>query len=161
MDSQSFKAQSVFLGVGVALLSAAGFWGFGIGNDLIRARASSAWPRTRARIMESTAGFPTGPERVHDCAWFRIRYSYDVGGRHFEGNEVNVGNTVDCPRIMNLPRQYPEGAEVEVAYDPGDPSRSVLEPGIARGHLAALVLPGVAGTIGLLALGAGVLGTRR
>ncbi len=161
MDSQSFKARSVFLVVGAVLLSASGFWGFGIGGDLIRARASMAWPRTKARILESTAGFPEKPSKFDDCSWFRIRFSYAVGGRHLEGDEVNVGNSIDCPRILNLPRQYPEGAEVEVAYDPGNPARAVLETGIAKGHLAALFLPGITGAMGLTVVAAGLFGMRR
>jgi hypothetical protein len=73
-----------------------------------------------------------------------VQYRYRVDGRDFLGERI----TSDSVRVLGarsdersrnrglvqrILARYPEGAAVRVYYDPDDPNRSVLEPGVTRG----------------------------
>ena len=66
-----------------------------------------------------------------------IKYEYTVNGRGHTGDRILIGpdpmgGGMGIPSPGELIRRYPEGKAVRVFYDPDDPIRSVLEPGIGR-----------------------------
>ena len=62
----------------------------------------------------------------------QVLYRYQVGDRIYRGNQVaygeHSGGRAHAGQILSL---YPRGAAVPVSYDPLDPEKAVLQPGIA------------------------------
>ncbi|RMG42912.1 MAG: DUF3592 domain-containing protein, partial [Acidobacteria bacterium] len=114
-----------------------------------RARATAHWPRTPGIVLDSRIE----TDRHRDAYYPRVEYEYTVRGRRFVGQRVflhELGSSYDWAR--SVVARYPRGASVQVAYDPEDPSRAVLEPGRPGGSLVLLL-----GGIALALFGAGFL----
>ena len=100
--------------------------------------ASRAWPAVRGTVTRR---------------WGRtgIEYAYDVGGRRFAASRVRFAlappidvafTTRKCllmPRAVGACR-YERNDAVAVHYDPADPRRAVLEPGVPLRLIAWLAL---------------------
>jgi hypothetical protein len=120
------------------------------------ARASARWPRAAGEIDRSelrVVGYDEDGEPERRTS---IRYRYRVGGDSYTGARVFFGDSLAL-RFAGPGRRrlaaYPAGRAVEVAYDPADPTRAVLEPGAGpAAYLACAVPAGVAllGAVGLL-----------
>ncbi|OBJ90743.1 DUF3592 domain-containing protein [Mycobacterium asiaticum] len=104
-------------------------------------RSNRAWPTVPGHVTRSET-VDTGEEEE-----FRVEYRYEVNGVRHYGDVLQVGHA-SASRAKNraLLQQYPAGTEVEVHYDPVDPSTAVLIPGGGRNLLvpiaAMLVLIG-------------------
>jgi hypothetical protein len=93
--------------------------------------ASLKWPRARGTIVSSELeGYPDVPFSSR----FRIRvpaieYEFVVDGTRYTGSMVSVavgtGYSAD-----NAIHKYRKGDEVDVSYDPIDPRRAMLQPGV-------------------------------
>lgn len=70
-----------------------------------------------------------------------IRYEYQVDGITYSSLTVNAIDTPSYP--YETAQRYPEGKEVQVFYDPRDPSRAVLEPGWVLSRQAVGFFPTV------------------
>lgn len=68
-----------------------------------------------------------------------LKYSYMVEGRDYSGFAVNALEEISCPE--STARKYPQGREVEVYYNPRNPSQAVLEPGFVISGKAFSLLP--------------------
>jgi len=136
----------VFVGAGLAMSNT-------IGRPLLEGVASRRWKRMRGQIRGTSArpGEPVyvpdfaGRDEVANRTTPLLRYEYTVNGRCFVGTRVNTVGLASNRAARRAAARYPEGKEVEVWYDPRDPSRAVLEPGItgpsvAWGVLSAIVL---------------------
>lgn len=71
-------------------------------------------------------------------------YEYEVNGRRYEGHRVSF-SAWDPQYSLNLlnswtAARYPAGTLASVHFDPLDPSRSVLEPGIQFSAWIAIIL---------------------
>ena len=89
------------------------------------------WPRTPGTM--TVARNETRSVRDQESAGYAtvtlyspfVRYAYAVGGRRYEGTRLRR-----TPESSNVPfdlDRYAPGSSVPVAYDPADPSQSVLE----------------------------------
>jgi hypothetical protein len=87
----------------------------------------------------SAASDDDTPDWTHTA---RVEYRYTVGSGEFTASrvEMNDAGTSNASRAAALAKQYPAGAKVTVYYDPGDPSRAVLQPGIARNSVLLVVV---------------------
>jgi hypothetical protein len=123
--------------------------------------------RRLADRARTTDGTVLRSEAVEQSPLFRERstdfeaavtYRYRVAGREYEGSDVWPGrirpHAADGARryVEQFLREYPEGATVEVHYDPAEPSRAFLEP--HRGTGGYLV---VAAAATLALVGGGVV----
>jgi len=106
-------------------------------RDHAKAVAASAWPRARARVTASSVGATTetsssGNETI-DVTYYvpQVWFAYEVGGTTYQASRISYAELKSAFRkkIDDLVAKYPVGAEVEVAYDPGSPAESVIEPG--------------------------------
>jgi hypothetical protein len=59
-----------------------------------------------------------------------IEYRYTVEGRTYRGGLLSFGKGLFESESTTLAR-YPQGAQVDVFYDPKDPALAVLDPGPA------------------------------
>jgi len=75
-----------------------------------------------------------------------VVYEYKVNGRRFTGHRISVGEIAGDFAAESTVNRYPQGAEVEVYYNPADPKQAVLERdpppnfGKAIGGLLAFIL---------------------
>ncbi len=132
---------------GISLVFLLGGYFFSIGaRNLMRDLASSHWPKTAGVVVRSKTSATVERNRSERTsttmysAEITIRYSvngrdYTTGNRHL-GQTFGSGDSSDAELLHY---RYPEGAEVQVAYNPRDPSVAATEPGF---HMEALWLPG-------------------
>jgi len=121
--------------------------------------ASRRWFRTAGRIVSS------GHEevrlasrgRTHRAFRPQVVYRYEAGGQIYAGERVAFGATVVSTAaswLGDTAARYPEGAEVEVFYNPLEPSDAVLERRAAGLWLvwlvAGLLIAGATSFAGLL-----------
>jgi hypothetical protein len=118
-------------------------------------RRAKRWPSVRGKI---TASKVESRERggVHKDDAERVAnyplvvYQFDIGGRHYTGKRVTIGEAMPNVDVESTLARYPLGATVEVFYDPTDPRQCVLErdfpPHFAKviGCLVAFVIVGAA-----------------
>lgn len=112
--------------------------------------ASRSWPSAEGVIESSEMK----KVRKHDngTAWQpKVKYRYQVDGRDYVGGNIayHMQGQNSYGASSGTLSLYPSGAVTTVYYDPGKPSRSVLEPGISVNNYILLVL-----SIALTAAGA-------
>lgn len=112
-----------------------------------QARDSEGWPKVSGRMLTGDVDHPV--HRPQDYT-LHFKYEFTVGGKRFEGTQINAGDVMDTGRFAALQDRYAAGREVSVAYDPANPARCVLEPGVAPAHRFLLIAPPV--VFGLAAL---------
>jgi hypothetical protein len=90
-----------------------------------RFKKQAAWPQVSGVVTHSQVDF-TG-QRYYPT----IRYEYTFQSKRFVGDTVRSGNILYnwSGPAKRMCARYPNGAQVSVYLDAGDPSRSVLEPG--------------------------------
>lgn len=93
------------------------------------------------RLGESSLAWPTAPGRVthielkpcDDTETFHVEYRFKVDGVRYHGDVLQMGHPpLSKARNEALMNRYAVGTEVEVYYDPDDPSTAVLIPGGGR-----------------------------
>ncbi|MFT5445609.1 MAG: hypothetical protein ACI9DC_000770 [Gammaproteobacteria bacterium] len=95
------------------------------------ARAAS-WPSvsgtvTHSLVLQSTeTSFTSGTTNTMHGA--QIKYQYQVGERRYRNDEVHVGGSLatSMPSYAQAQR-YPQGADIDVFYNPDKPAQSCLE----------------------------------
>lgn len=84
-----------------------------------------------------------------------ISYQFHVDGKKYFGNKLTLSpksQSGDSAYAQALVRQYPEGSVVKVHYRPGDPTFSVIQPGIAEGAWFLPSFGAVAFMLGIMLL---------
>ncbi|TND01753.1 MAG: Uncharacterized protein FD120_2517 [Gammaproteobacteria bacterium] len=119
-------------------------WGWRI---IARARQTLRWPSTEGVIDKS--------EETSDTSDLlpTIGFSYMVAGQTRGSRLEFPGGITPTPEFTrHYLNKYPAGEKVRVYYDPADPDRTTLEPGLGQGDWLIFV-------VGLLAtfIGAGLL----
>ncbi len=114
------------------LLIVAGVGTFvGIVTQFRRGDASERWPTAPGRVLSSRVRESWGGRRlIYEP---EVTYEYTVReGPTLRGDCVRFGEIAhDTARdARKIAARYPVGATVQVRYDPRDPSRSTLEPGV-------------------------------
>ncbi|MBI2122008.1 MAG: DUF3592 domain-containing protein [Candidatus Sungbacteria bacterium] len=122
------KAALVLLGIGILGAGLTTFLGIPM---LMNATASQSWPAVEGVIKISE--FTTNRDRDDGGVTYgaSIVYDYTVKGTVYSGSNVHFGqySTSDPSYGRGLVNRYPVGEQINVYYDPNDPSISVLEPG--------------------------------
>ncbi len=116
-----------------------------------RGHQSLRWPTTQGRIVVSkVATLPRASDPRFGTAP-RVRYEYEVDGRTYFSHRIDFGGWWSA---WNVVEEHPVGTTWTVSYDPEDPGRAVLEPGVRGVSVLELYL-GLAVVVGgvLLALG--------
>lgn len=112
------------------------------GPEVWNGHRSAGWPRTDGRVLEVDVTHYQGPETGHThAAW--VRYRYTVDGRTYEAERVRFSPVKERgPEADVLARAaaaFPVGSKHDVFYDPADPARACLIPGISPLLLWSLV----------------------
>ncbi len=128
------------IGAGISLFLVANF-AYGIFLQSRKQRGGKSWLVAPGEIILSRADEMT--VRTAGESFDRsveIRYRYRAGAKDYEGHRVRFGQggTLTALQADELTGKYPQGAHVDVHYNPQRPSESVLEPD-DRGNIAALI----------------------
>ena len=90
--------------------------------------AAKNWPMTKGTIIKSRVQVSPGEYTTVNP---HIEYRYQVGAVEYTSMQVRPGdkliNKYSSTECYDLVEQYPVGAEVDVYYNPKDPSEAVLE----------------------------------
>ena len=143
-----------------ALLLAPGLFLIALASrNIYLARRSMHWPAAEGTIDDTAvrrvgtdttirvSGFEfTEPPRY----WQDVLYRYEVNGRYYTGSRKCFGwRKRTSFREEKASAEYYAGTPVVVRYDPADPSRAILEPGVNLSLAVEMV-------IGVVLAGAGV-----
>lgn len=103
------------------------------GSDFFYCLTSRNWPKAQALITASSV--VAGKSNVGTWWAPNVEYEYRVGGKPFHAANIrySMPSFYDEEAAANVLTPYAQGHAAVVAYDPGDPSRSVLEPGVPAG----------------------------
>ncbi|MBU2488552.1 MAG: DUF3592 domain-containing protein [Proteobacteria bacterium] len=96
------------------------------------AARTGAWPEAPGRVLssgvvEKAVGNLFTRRETH--APF-VRYAYEARGRKYVSERVAVEELTGQGISREIADRFPQGLEVRVRHHPGDPSQSVLLPGI-------------------------------
>jgi hypothetical protein len=121
------------------------------GQHMWRAgRETRSYTRTRGRVVRAEVEeVPRVSEEGGTQFRPVVRYSFEARGRTYESGRIAIGapagpDTSDAQEARRLVERYPAGAEVDVWFDPRDPRRSVLVPGIPASDVVVAVVLGLA-----------------
>ncbi len=87
--------------------------------------ASRSWPATDGRVTVARSS----PRSQSQVAWFS--YEFTVDGRVYTGSRVD---TAQASATQETVAAHPLGSTVRVYYDPAEPARAVLSPGLTATH---------------------------
>lgn len=138
------------LAVGVAVVA---WWLAGVlGRESLESawaqHRSGGWPAADGQVV-SSAFWPV-PRTPGQVTRINVEYQYTVGGRTLTAKTLRLVDFV--PESEARQRQVvaglPVGASVRVFYDPAQPTRAVLEPGLRAGDvwLVVAAMIGLSGT---------------
>lgn len=109
-------------------------------RDRRKGAASREWPRTTGRIVSSSVRTQKVPNPGKGSPYINkfhpaIHYTYSVGNQPYQGSNYAIGyETQTLPQTNKIVERYPEGAEVQVHYNPQNPSEAVLDTGVSSGR---------------------------
>jgi hypothetical protein len=122
---------SIFFAVGLGLL------GYGV-HSFYRGRQALAWPAVEGRLLECR--LQENPDSEGSTWEVKVRYSYSVAGREFEGKRVAFGYSGSSTHVehQGIYEKLQSGSRVMVHYQPSNPSDSVLAAGFNRSTFMTL-----------------------
>lgn len=100
---------------------------FGEYRDIRFGLASASWPTTDAVVTTARAGRRTK----------RFEYSYQVAGRPYRSQRAGFA----LSPFHQEYRYHTEGDTIRVHYDPSNPERTVVRPGITAAGVAGGFAP--------------------
>ena len=128
-----------------ALFCVPGLYFLGVGILEVRsARESASWPSVQGRVVSakvtrqvSSGTKSSGADRTGSRSGSRssvsfhakVVYEYTVGGMGYSNDKIAFQAGGDREEAERLVAKYPAKGPVTVYYRPGDPQKSVLEPG--------------------------------
>lgn len=147
----------------IAAAAWAGAWAWPSVSTGVR---SLGWPSTEGVLLDASRWreYRPGFDTDEYASWLYLDYAFSVDGggegpTHHRGGYFDVTTSADTRKhyrsfvSLGMAREAMRRApSVRVWYDPVDPSRSVVRPGIAYGTTASLML-----VIGFLGCAAGLL----
>lgn len=128
-------------------------------RNVFLGRVCRSWPVVKGRVLDArTRSALKAPWRATTAVYESVRYTYSVDGKAYDGDNLTyASSTFDestLPYAATLHMQrYRRDTVVEVHYDPKNPGRSVLEPGVTPFNVfAAAVMLALALVFGWMAI---------
>lgn len=110
---------------------------FGVAHSLgptAKSWASLRWPSVQGTV--TSAGIIRHLDEEGTAPEVRVTYTYTIDGEALSSTRVRF-SPFGLRSLVGIPPEYEEAEPVQVAYDPRDPSESVLQPGpTIGGHLS-------------------------
>jgi hypothetical protein len=96
-------------------------------RDAIR-QSALGWRTTTGRVIKSRVEV-TGGETASVSP--KVTFAYDVNGRAYQSSQIKAGDTImrvsTSENAYETVDRYPEGAIVQVYYNPANPEEAALE----------------------------------
>lgn len=130
-----FAAVSAMVGLGLGIPNAIAIW---------RGVRAEGWRLTKGRIVESGLTLDHYSRDKDITRGPRVQYTFQAFGQTLTGNRISFARSVPVLSEWSTPLFGPpadvmaglrEGDEVDVWFDPEDPSRAVLRPGVDYGFV--------------------------
>ena len=152
-STESWKLMTIVLIVGSAFVL--------VGLHLLR------WSRRQRRVAASAVGWPVVPGHVveshvsyavpktDDSDLLMFLYRFEVDGVPHASRQIDLfspEHAVGLERAERVVKSYPQGSQVQVYFDPSDPSVSVIEPESSAPYRAYRNLGIVMACVGALIL---------
>ena len=94
-----------------------------------RALAANGWPTTKGVVQSSEVALVKGGKG--DGHVPAVTYAYSVSGVSYVGDRIHFRDVSEMPeQAERAVASFPVGAEVAVHFDPDEPSKSLLRPGL-------------------------------
>ncbi len=121
-------------------------------------RETRSYTRTRGRVVGAEVEeIPRTSEEGGTRFLPVVRYAFEARGHTYASDRVSIGASTapdtDAEAARRMVERYPPGSDVDVWFDPRDPRRSVLVPGIPTSQIVVALVTGIA----LLGIGMFVL----
>ena len=102
---------------------------------------SLRWPTVPVRIVSS--GVSTGTSNIGHWWAPEVEYEYAVSGHVYRSTNIRyfMPTFYQQEEARAVRAAYPNGTEAKASYDPHNPSRSVLEPGLPAGLWERALIP--------------------
>lgn len=151
-------AEIVIRVVGGGLVGIGALVAYGTIRMRLKNAQAHTWPTVRGAILSSEVESEVKrhdgrPIETHAAA---IRYTYDVGGKTYESDQIQLGGTrqtSDPDEFEQMIARYPAGKRVTVYYDPTDPAIATLEPGAPGGIFNMAMVGGGCLLVGAILVG--------
>ncbi len=137
---------------------------FGI-VKLVQAGASSSWPSVKGTVVSCKVqkgdskgrGGRRGRKNRRSSRYYAsVSYEYSVDGKQDVGDKISYGTVGGTRAKANeKAKQYAQGSQVDVYYNPDNPADAVLEAGQKA---SIYTLPGVGAFFAMLGSGFAVYG---
>ena len=119
---------------------------------------SLKWPQITALVSDAkywTSASLSSGGGSHVTHHGMHQYTFSVDGRTYQGSNFDVAGAMNTgleSRANHIQSIVRKGAQVPVFYDPEDPARCVLKPGIAEDTQVALVFFALFSCVGAIVL---------
>ncbi len=120
--------------IGLLGLASVALWlTLSLGTDFYLCLKSVRWPTVPVTITSSDVS--TGVSNMGRWWQPELTYEYQVGGQRYRSSGIRylMPAFYHAEGARQIQTAYPKGAQVQAAFDPANPSQSVLEPGIPEG----------------------------
>lgn len=95
------------------------------------AKKAASWPSVRGRVVSSGVDSfqKTEDGRTRTLYTAAVEYAYQVHGVDYHSRQINLGMTTSGSQsgAEKVAARYPQGASVDVHYEPENPSNAALE----------------------------------
>ena len=128
--------------IGLAGLGCLAVWvTLSFGNCFYLSFESARWPVLPVQIVSSSVD--TGISNVGRWWAPNVEYEYEVNGHAYRSTGVRyfMPAYYQQGEARAVQARYPQGSRTKASYDPADPGRSVLEPGVPSGLWARSLIP--------------------
>ena len=140
MQSMNSDTKARLLGL-IGLGTIAVYLTLSLGNAFYLSLVSLRWPKVPVRVTSS--GVNTG--RSNMGTWWapEVEYEYRVSGRAYNSGTIRylMPPFYEQDEARAVLAGYPAEAQRTAAYDPQEPARSVLEPGVPPGMWKKALIP--------------------
>lgn len=102
-------------------------------SNIRNADASLTWPSVKGRVTETRLDASRKPKAKTTDYTALITYTYSVNGQSYTANRIRFGAEGENTREsqQSVLNRFPEGARVDVLYDPANPAIATLLTGRA------------------------------
>jgi hypothetical protein len=148
---------------GTGMVGIGVFIAYGAVRMRVKTAQARNWPKVTGTIVASELEARTDPHDGRPIRMFgaTIRFAYEVGGKTYESDQVQLGGTHETSisgEFERLVAGYPKGKRVPVYHDPRDPATAILEPGKLGGIFNVAMVAGGFVLVGAAMVGATFIG---
>ncbi len=140
MWSMNSDTKARLLGL-IGLGSIAVWLTISLGSSFYLCLVSLRWPKLPVRVVSS--GVNTGSSNLGTWWAPEVEYEYRLNGRTYHSATVRylMPPLYEQEEAQAVLADYPPEAQTTAAYDPRNPARSVLEPGVPPGMWKKALIP--------------------